>query len=287
MKFVFTCDDVGSTQGGQPVEWFEMVVGWLDGMGIPGTFFWVPKSRGEPSYENELWMDAIRRAQRDGHDFQLHGLTHHCFEFGVPQESIRRHAPQMFEQYDSKPEKWRQKHAVPVLKAKFDEAAAIYERAFNERPLVFRAPCLGICGNAYEAMSQSGIHYSSSRSVNPAATGYMITRKSELEPWQPDYDGKPFEERPGVLEIPLVEDLVIKGFESEEFDFVLDLFKREIRNYMRALGDWPYGVFASHYHSIGKQMDLTACLYERLFEWMAEEGVDEWTTFGSVLEIEN
>lgn len=49
-------------------------------------------------------------------------------------------------------------------------------------------------------------------------------------------------------------------------------------------GDWPYGVFLSHYYSIARQVDLTTQLYERLFEWMAGQGVTEWTTFRAVLE---
>jgi len=285
MKFIFTCDDVGAAPGERAVKWFDRVVDWLNQMNIPGTFFWVPKPHGKPSDENGLWMDAIQRARGDGHDFQVHGLTHgSCFEFGVPQRSIRRHAPEMFQAYDLERDKWAQEHTVPALKLKFDEAVVLYERAFGEAPRVFRAPCLGICANAYEAMSQSGLRYSSSRSVNPAATGYVITRKPELEAWQPDYDGKPFEESPGVLELPMLEDLAIKGIEPEDIDLVFNLFKRDIGNYMRGLGDWPFGIFASHYHSIGKAFDVIPRLYERLFDWMTGQGVEGWTTFGAVLE---
>ncbi|NOY82843.1 MAG: DUF2334 domain-containing protein [Kiritimatiellaeota bacterium] len=284
MKFVFTCDDVGLAPGKQAVQWFEMVVEWLNGMAIPGTFFWVPKPPNGPSDENEFWMDAIRRARGDGHDFQLHGLTHHCLEFGPPQESIRRHAPKIFEAYDREPEKWEREHSVEALRKSFEEAATIYERAFGEPPLVFRAPCFGICENAYKAMFESGIRYSSSRSVNPAATGYVITGRQELEPWQPDYPGKPFRQGPGVLEMPCLEDLAIRGVESNAFDALLDLFKREVDNYVAGLGDWPCGVFGSHYHSMAKQMALTSRLYERLFDWMAGQGITEWTTFRAELE---
>ena len=284
MKFVFSNDDVGGQQSEQAVEWFEMVVEWLKDRGIPGTFFWVPKPGNKPSDENVHWMNSILRAKADGHDFQLHGLTHHCLEFGVAQQSIRRHAPKMFDEYEADIERWQKEHSLEQQRKKFIEAAEIYERAFGESPLIFRAPCLGICANAYQAMYESGIRYSSSRSVNPAATGYVITRKPELEAWQPDYGGKPFEEPPGVLEIPCLEDLVIRGFEADDFDFVLDLFKREIRNYMEGLRDSDFGVFASHYHSIARNMDLTARIYERLFDWMADEqGVTEWITFKEAL----
>ena len=283
MKFVFTCDDVGAAPGPKPVKWFESVVEWLDRKHIPGTFFWIPKSGNKPSDRNTLWMDAIRRARRVGHDFQLHGLTHHCLEFGVPQKSIRRHAPKMFEEYERDRRKWQGEHTVESLEKKFAEAIAIYERAFAEKPLVFRAPCLGICANAYRAMFRSGIRYSSSRSVNPAATGYVITRKPELKAWQPDYNGRPFKEPPGVLEVPTLEDLAIRGVKPGEFDFVLNLFKREIKNYVKGLGDWPFGVFLSHYQTIGKQPDVMTKLYDEMFHWMAAEGIAEWVTFKSAL----
>ena len=285
MKFIFTSDDVATGDAQGAVDGFNMVTDWLDGMGIPCTFFWVPKpGGGRPSDESEMWMPVTDAARERGHDFQLHAHVHDCFEFGAPHESIRRHAPHMFEAYDADPESYEQGWAVPALRAKFEEAVEIYERAFGVSPLVFRAACLGIGPNGYEAMHQAGLRYSSSRSVNPAATGYMITRKPELEAWNPDYSGLPFEESPGVLEMPCMEDLVIKGLDEADFDLALGLFERDLGNYLDALGDWPFGIFASHFSSIARDMPVITRLYERLFEWLSARGVDEWTTFGEVVE---
>ena len=286
MKFIFTCDDVGSSPGQGPVDQFEMVTEMLEGMGIPGTFFWIPRSGGgPPADEAELWMPAIQAARERGHDFQLHGHVHDCFEFGMPQESIRRHAPQMFEAYDADPDKYERDWEVPRLARKFDEAVEIYERAFDTPPLVFRAACFGIGANAYEAMHGAGLRYSSSRSVNPAATGYVFTRDPEMEAWRPDYAQRPFEEPPGVLEIPCMEDLVIKGLGEADFDLVEGLFKRDLGRYLDALGDFPYAVFGSHYGPIARDMELISRLYERIFGWLADErGVDGWATFGDVLD---
>lgn len=284
MKFVFGCDDVGGARGERPLGWFRKLVDWLDAMHIPGTFFWVPKPGGRPADPDGPWMQAIRPAREHGHDFQLHGLTHHCLEFGVPQESIRRHNPRLFEDYEREKEKWDGEHTVPALEKRFAEGIQIYERAFGERPLIFRAPCLGMCANAYAAMSQHGLAFSSSRSVNPDATGYVLTRKPELvPPWHGDYDGMPYEAAPGVTEIPLVEDLAIGGFASEDLNLMLDLFKTELRRYLDGLPEGAFGVFSSHYQAIGKQFDLTTRLYERLFEWLAGQGVSEWTTLRAAL----
>lgn len=284
MKLVFTCDDVAGAAEPERVEQFEMVCDWLDGLGIPGTFFWVPRpGGGEPSDQSELWMPSVQSARERGHDFQLHAHEHRCLEFGIPQESIRRHAPEMFEQYDADRGGWRRRWAVPKLREKFEDAIAIYQRAFGERPLVFRAACLGIGANAYQAMYEAGLRYSSSRSINPAATGHVMARRPELAEWDPDYSGVPFEEPPGVLEIPTMEDLVIGGIAEADYDLVLDLFKRDIGHYLDALGDRPFAVLGSHYFAIARDMPLITRLYEELFAWLAGRGADEWATFREVL----
>jgi len=284
MKLIFTCDDVAGAAEPERVEQFEMVCEWLDGLGIPGTFFWVPRpGGGVPSYESDLWMPSVLAAWRRGHDFQLHAHEHRCLEFGLPQESIRRHAPEMFEEYDTSPEQWRRRWEVSKLREKFEDAIAIYQRAFGERPRVFRAACLGIGANAYTAMHAAGLRYSSSRSINPAATGYVMTRKPELRPWDPDYGGVPFEEPPGVVEIPTMEDLVIGGIDEADYGLVLDLFKRDLGQYLDALGDREYAVLGSHYFAIARDMPLVTRLYEELFAWLAARGADEWATFREVL----
>ncbi len=284
MKFIFTSDDVGSGDDPARVQQFNMVTDWLDGIAIPGTFFWVPRpGGGRPSDESEAWMPHIDAARERGHDFQLHAHLHECFEFGIPQESIRRHAPEMYEAYDLDPDSFHRDWTVSALRSKFQDAVEIYQRAFDTPPLVFRAACLGIGDGAYQAMHEAGLRYSSSRSVNPAGTGYVITRKPELQAWNPDYSGLPFEEPPGVLEMPCMEDLVIKGISEDDFDMVLELFKRDFGHYLDALGDWPFGIFASHYYSIARDVPLITRLYETLFDWLADQGVDEWTTFPAEL----
>ncbi len=286
MKFIFTSDDVGAASDAQSISWFESVIGWLDQRGIPGTFFWVPKPGGQPADKDAAWFDPIMRARDNGHDFQLHGLTHHCLEFGLPHKSILRHAPMHLEEYERNQARYLKEHSLAEQREKFRQAHEIYQRVFGEEPKIFRAPCLGIGSTAYQAMYEHGIRYSSSRSVNPAATGYVITRKPELEAWQPDYDGRPFIEQPGVTEIPCLEDLVIRGFKNSEYDFILNLFKRELTNYIDSLGNADLGVLMSHYNSIGRQLNLVTRLYNELFDWLAAtHGIDEWTTFHSVLPL--
>jgi hypothetical protein len=285
MKFVFTSDDVGSARGKQPITWFEGVTEWLDGRDIPGTFFWVPKPSGRLGTEQAEWLASIERARAGGHDFQLHGLVHHCLEFGLPNESIRKHVPRIFKEYEANRAKYEAEHSLAEQRRKFTEGVDLYRRVFGEPPLVFRAPCFSIGPNAYQAMYEAGIRYSASRSINPAATGFMMTRNPELEPWQPDLDGRPFVVPPGVTEIPCIEDIVIGGIEPDDYDLALRMFKREVTNTITALGDAEFGVFLSHYNRVGLQLDLIPRLYDELFDWMANaHGITEWVTFRDVLD---
>ena len=85
-------------------------------------------------------------------------------------------------------------------------------------------------------------------------------------------------------EIPCMEDLIIKAIGEDDFDLVLDLFQRDLGHYLDALGDWPCAIFASHYYAIARDMALITRLYETLFDWLADRGMDRWTTFGTVPE---
>jgi|GEM_PF-3014453 len=284
MEFIFTNDDAGASDDPRHIEWFNQVVDWLDKMGIPGTFFWVPAGGGRPGDQKKEWMEAISRARKRGHDFQLHGYRHDtCLEFGVPSESTRITNPMAFEEYERNKEKWIVEHSVEKLGEKIRDGIEIYRRAFGEKPLVFRSPCFGMCDAAYEALWQSGIFYSSSRSVNPVATAYVATKRKELRIWRPDFPSKPWREKSGVLEIPCMEDLAIFGVKEKEYKDYLDLYKTEFSNYMKELGDWKFGVFGSHYHSMLSTWETTSRLYEEFFDWLHSAGVSNWTTFRKVL----
>lgn len=280
MKAIFTNDDAGARAGQAAVDAFGRVVDWLSSCGIRATFFWVPKPRGKPTNEDDLWMGAAGSARDKGHDFQLHGLTHgSCLEFGVPQESTRRANARPFEEYEKDRGKWQQEHAPDSLHSKLDEAVTIYRRAFGEPPVVFRSPCFGVCPGMYEALARVGIRHSSSRGINPTATSYTILGDRSLRRWAPDFPCRPFHEAPGVMEIPSMEDLAIAGVPSQDFEDRLDLFKSELGHVIQEVRPDRPLVFASHYHSMVRTWEQTRDLYQRLLDWLAQQGVSEWVTF--------
>ncbi len=51
-------------------------------------------------------------------------------------------------------------------------------------------------------------------------------------------------------------------------------------------GNARFGVFASHYNSIGRQIKVITRLYDELFDWLAREhGIDQWVTFSEALPL--
>jgi hypothetical protein len=279
MRAVFTNDDAGASASEQAVEAFRTVSQWLNECSIRATFFWVPKP---PQWRrcHELWNSALLEARGLGHDFQLHGLAHDsCLEFGVPQESTRRTNAAVFAEYEANRGHWNRAHSAGRLAGKLRQARRAYEAVFGEPPLVFRAPCFGVCPAMYEALAEVGIHYSSSRGINPTATAYVLLGDPALRRWAPDFPCRPWVEPPGVTEYPCMEDLCIGGVRPDQVDDLFDLMTSELAHCLDELGDDGVLIFGSHYHSMARTWAYTRPLFEHVFEWLAARGVTDWVTF--------
>lgn len=279
MQAIFTNDDAGAAVSPQAVADFRTVSTWLHGLGIRGTFFWVPRPRGWEQ-AHALWRDALHEAQDLGHYFQLHGLAHDsCLEFGVPQPSTRRANPGPFEEYEAHRVHWEAEHSVARLTEKLRLGTEAYESMFGAEPLVFRAPCFGMGPTAYEALYRAGLPYSSSRGINPTMTAYTLTGDVSLKQWAPDYPARPWVEPPGVVEVPCMEDYCIGGVEEDQYDDRLALVKSEYGHLLADLQGQAPVIFATHYSSMMRTWPQTRRLLEETFAWLGEQGVDRWTTF--------
>ncbi|MBM4082120.1 MAG: hypothetical protein FJ278_20610 [Planctomycetes bacterium] len=177
--------------------------------------------------------------------------------------------------------RWQAEHAVESLRRKLAEGIAIHQQVFGERPVIFRAPCFGVCSPMYEALAAVGIRYSSSRGLNPTATAYTVLGDKSLRRWAPDFPCRPWVEPPGVTEFVCMEDLCIAGVPSAAggFDDRLDLVLSELGHFIAEAGDDGVLVFGSHYHSMLRTWPQTRPLLERTIEWLASKGVTEWVTF--------
>ncbi|MBC7286657.1 MAG: polysaccharide deacetylase family protein [Armatimonadetes bacterium] len=286
MRAIFTNDDVGASATEEAVNAFRTVVQWLNECSIRATFFWVPKP---PDWRrcHELWNPVLLEAHRQGHDFQLHGLSHDsCLEFGVPQESTRRTNAAVFAEYEANRARWDKAHSPSRLARKLALARRIYETVFGQAPLVFRAPCFGVCPAMYDALATVGIPHSSSRGINPTATAYVLLGDPELRRWAPDFPCRPWVEPPGVTEHPCMEDLCIGGVNPDQVDDLFDLMTSELGHCLDELGGDGVLIFGSHYHSMARTWEYTRPLLERVLDWLASRGVSEWITFADLVREE-
>lgn len=276
---IFSNDDAGAALSVAAVDSFRLVSRWLHRRGVRGTFFWVPRPR-HWERAHELWRDALHEAVDLGHDFQLHGLAHdNCLEFGLPQAGTRRANARPFDEYESNPTYWQQQHSVPLLTDKLTQGLEAYESMFGGRPRVFRAPCFGMGPTAYEALHRVGLHYSSSRGVNPTMTAYTLTGDETLQRWAPDYPVRPWVEPPGVTEIACMEDYTFGEVSEATYAQRLAVMKSEYGHLLEALGGEGTVVLGSHYSAMAAAWVQTRRLYEELLEWLGAQGVEQWVTF--------
>lgn len=283
MRAIFTNDDAGAATSPAAVAAFQLVIDWLNAQGIPGTFFWVPEPH-DHDVAHEVWTPALLAAREQGHDFQLHGLSHaNCLEFGIPQESTWRANPRPITEYRAHQEYWEGQHRRESLRGKLERGLAHYERIFGGRPVIFRSPCFGVCAQMYEALHDVGLQHSSSRGINPTATAYTYSGEPELRRWVPDYPCTPWVEPPGVTEHAAMEDLFLAGIKPEQVADREDLVQSELRHCLDALGPDGTLIFSSHYSAMAQTWDMQRPLLERVLAWLSTQGVTEWTTFDEVL----
>ena len=78
---VWTIDDIGNGHdtGVLDPRGLHEMLDFAVRIGARYTLFMVPKGGGEPITKFRGWVDAVRRAIREGHDVQLHGLEHSAF----------------------------------------------------------------------------------------------------------------------------------------------------------------------------------------------------------------
>lgn len=274
----FTCDDIGQGDA-QHVLWFRELVEYLERKGIKATFFWVPLGDGIPANQSTEWMNAVEWAMSLGHDIQWHGLRHHCLEFGLPQEGLRRENTAAFKEYDSNRRYWETEHAIPRIREKMEMGIELYRKAFACEPLIFRSPCLGVSDAMYACLHELGVMYSSSRVINPKSWVYSVHYDQRDRVWETEISPYPY--RVGeVTEIPLMSDYSHWGIPQEKYHDLLDLAKRDYDHLIAE--SRGTGVMLSHYHSMHRNWKTCLRFYDELLDYLvAKHGV----TFVTLKEI--
>jgi peptidoglycan/xylan/chitin deacetylase (PgdA/CDA1 family) len=257
VSLVITGDDPGSGD----LDLFRRYLAFFREHGVRLTLFVVPHGRGRPLTEDEEWVAALKAARDEGHDLQLHGLTHESFEFGFPPEFMMARSPRMRRTMADPTQLARIRAGLTVgaLRARLERAVEIFRAALGADPIGFRAPVLMVCDEMFEAIAQIGLGYDSSMALSPRGWHFITQRfdTSIQETWDPSLEWEPFRYKSGVVEIPLASEYSAHAV-WDEVDRRAALMAEEYDRFSER-----GGVFAplTHFHSMFGQMS-----YRRAFD---------------------
>jgi peptidoglycan/xylan/chitin deacetylase (PgdA/CDA1 family) len=277
ITFAWTNDDAGSG-GTAMIESVERSCEYLESRGLRGTWFVVPKPRGEPL--TDAWVRCLCAARDRGHDLQLHGLTHEdCWEFGPPVRPAVTISPQIAEGYRERREELRQRYTVEKLRARLEEGLEIFDGVLGVQPTVFRAPCGSICPALYEALAQVGMRYETSQYLN-LGTYYHLepyNRPPEAE-WTDAYPYAPFRWFSGVTQVPMLGEYTWRH---------ADRYPEEFRALAcadadRIAAESPVGVLLSHTHGIAANYEYAFATFDALLEHLDARGMRRFATLGEL-----
>ncbi|MCX5642240.1 MAG: DUF2334 domain-containing protein [Candidatus Omnitrophica bacterium] len=203
VKFAFTVDDV-ALKDFSSVEGFLELLDFLKNQQIPGTFFVVPFNQDIPLFERPDWVAALKKALSEGHELQLHGLRHEAFEWGIPPDFIMAYEHRERERLEREREAIEGAFTVTAFKEKLAQGIAIFTRVLGYRPTGFRSPYASLHPNLFQALAECGFSYDSSLIVNPKGWRYIMKDYTPGITWNKDVLPRPWEYRPGLVEIPIM-----------------------------------------------------------------------------------
>ena len=251
----------GDDPGSGDVDLFQRSMAFLRQFEVPLTLFVVPRCRGRALHEDQKWVSALKAARDEGHDLQLHGLTHASFEFGLPPEFMKARSPAVRAAVED-PERLAQIRAgltVGALRAKLEEGIDLFHKALGVYPIAFRAPVLMVCDEMFEAIASVGLEYDSSMALSPRGWHYIVQRfePPTEEPWDTSLEWQPFQYKSGVIEVPLASEYSAHAA-WDEVDRRAQLMAEEYDRFSQR-----GGVFAplTHFHSMFGVMT-----YKRAFD---------------------
>jgi peptidoglycan/xylan/chitin deacetylase (PgdA/CDA1 family) len=251
---------------------------FITGLGIPMTFFVVPKPRGTRLDEIPEMVSALRDvARKPDRDFGLHGLTHGGYEFGLPHPHMASlMGEKTVKDLARRRDEICQEHTVEQLGTKLREAMELYENIFGERPRYFRSPCAMTCDALYRSLSDAGIRFDSSQIINWKMWRYFVSDFETNVGWDTEVPPRLYPGPHGVTIIPIMAEYFwyIKRREDAELFLktALDDFRRA-----RDLG----GIFTPicHVNPLQPQQELDREVLTRLVEALRKFDDVEFCTF--------
>jgi peptidoglycan/xylan/chitin deacetylase (PgdA/CDA1 family) len=259
------------------IESVRRTCAYLESRGKRGTWFVVPKPRGERL--SDAWKEALREARDAGHDLQLHGLTHgDCFEFGPPVAPAITISPGFVEQFREKEAEHRARYTPERLRVRLEEGIALFQEDLGVTPTVFRAPCGAISEALFEALAAVGIRYETSQYVNLGCYNHLPARDRPPEQeWTDRWPHRPFRWIAGVTQCPILGEYtwLDAGRHEEAFHTLARADCERIRS------ESDVAVLLSHTHGVASDYDYAFRAFDRIFEHTEKLGA-QWETMGEL-----
>lgn len=202
-RFYVTVDDPGGLI--QDLAVFDRARRFFDREGVPATFFVVPKGEGGWLLDQQAdWLAALRGAEADGHDCQLHGLAHTDCEFGpIPAMILEMGgdpAAKLARDTEDFGTMWRPE----AYHAKLEKALAIFGSAFGRAPLCFRTGALSQAPELYDVVADLGLKYVSNKVTDPRGWKYIIEQYDDPGDWDPEVPSQPYWLTERIVNLPII-----------------------------------------------------------------------------------
>ncbi|MEI6500126.1 MAG: DUF2334 domain-containing protein [Armatimonadota bacterium] len=282
-RFIVTVDDPGGLI--QDLALFERTRRFFDAEGVPASFMVVPRGEGGFLLDQQpAWLEALRGAEADGHDCQLHGLDHKDCEFGpYPMMIQALHGPNAPLQAAQEREQFGAGWNRETYLEKLTLALGIYERAFERQPVIFRTGALSQTPELYDAVSEVGLRYVSNAVTDPRGWQYIVEEYDNPGEWDPDVPAAPYYLTDEIVNVPIMSEYAWY-LTPEKIDRHLALAVDDLH---RVAEQGRIFVLVCHVQCVGAEDGLSQQLLHRLLEIARGEfGAEFGTLKGLVGEID-
>jgi len=202
---------------------------------LRATFFVVPKAGGIPLGNRPGYVELLKQAVGEGHALGQHGLEHDRFETGIPPKMVLDlpHEAPARERLANDRTAIEDALRIDAIRARLREGRRILEDALGCEIQGFRAPCLSICNNLFDALEAEGFRFDSSHHLQEA--GWDIIANKEPIAFRPitraDFDRTQY---PGRMRIfPLTTDYTWY-LTRDKFKITMELARHDFEACLRA-----------------------------------------------------
>jgi peptidoglycan/xylan/chitin deacetylase (PgdA/CDA1 family) len=272
MIFSATVDDV-CLDGFSTEAHMAGLLRFFEEQNVRATFFVVPRAEGIPLGSRPGYVELLKQALAEGHALGQHGLEHDRFETGIPPQMVLDlpHEGPARERLARDRAAIEASLQVAQLRERMAAGRRILEDALGAEILGFRAPCLSICDNLFEALDAEGYRWDSSRHLQD--TGWDIINDKPAAPRPITREHFDRAQYPGRMRtLPLTTEYTWY-LKRDKFDVTMDLARHDFSACLRA--GIPF-IPVSHVSPIQQcEGDCGFEMYRRLLDFAREQAAGQ------------